>query len=194
MRKKTLKKRRHAPLTKKQIRIVIISASSALVITFAIFLYFITHTGFDFDKYYPQSTKILELVNEERTAMGLTPLVLDKDLCEVAKAKAEDMMINNYFDHTSPTYGSPFEMMTQFGITYSAAGENIAAGYGSAESVMIGWMNSPGHRANILNGNYTQLGVGYVVSSGGTSYVTYWVQEFVKPAAGKGGGTFYKIN
>ena len=87
------------------------------------------------------------------------------------------MRDKNYFDHTSPTYGSPFEMMRHFGINYSSAGENIAAGQKTAQEVMNSWMNSSGHRANILNKDYEQLGVGYVE---GGSYGTYWVQMFKK--------------
>jgi len=95
----------------------------------------------------------------------------------MARVKAEDMRDNNYFSHTSPTYGSPFDMMKQFGISFTAAGENIAKGQKTPESVMSGWMNSPGHRANILSANYNQIGVGYVTDSRGT---TYWVQEFIR--------------
>jgi uncharacterized protein YkwD len=87
------------------------------------------------------------------------------------------MRDRNYFDHTSPTYGSPFEMLQHFGVSYTAAGENIAAGQKNAEAVMRDWLNSSGHRANILNREYKELGVGYVT---GGSYGTYWVQLFKK--------------
>ena len=79
---------------------------------------------------------------------------------KLARLKSEDMKNNNYFDHTSPTYGSPFEMMQQFGISYGTAGENISKGKKTAEEVMSSWMNSPGHRANILSQNYKYIGVG----------------------------------
>ena len=79
-----------------------------------------------------------------------------------------------YFSHTSPTYGSPFDMMKNYGILYKAAGENIAQGQTSAQQVMNAWMNSSGHRANILNSTYTHIGVGYV-SDG-----HYWTQMFIK--------------
>ncbi|HVI42636.1 MAG TPA: CAP domain-containing protein, partial [Anaerovoracaceae bacterium] len=85
---------------------------------------------------------------------------------------------NNYFAHQSPTYGSPFDMMKQFGISYSYAGENIAEGQRTPAEVMDGWMNSPGHKANIMNTSYTEIGVGYVTNSNGNSY---WVQEFIRP-------------
>ncbi|MBQ3107683.1 MAG: serine protease, partial [Firmicutes bacterium] len=122
--------------------------------------------------------QILRLVNEERAEAGLASLTLSDELSRAARAKAEDMAKNGYFSHTSPTYGSPFDQMHSFGITYSAAAENIAKGYPDADSVMTGWMNSEGHRANILNSSFTHLGVGYAVDEHGT---TYWVQMFLKP-------------
>lgn len=125
-----------------------------------------------------QMKEVLDLVNKERTERGLNPVMMNSELNHVATLKAMDMRDNNYFDHNSTTYGSPFEMLQQFGIHYSYAGENIAAGQKTAEQVMNDWMNSSGHRANILNQNYTHLGVGYVE---GGSYGTYWVQEFTKP-------------
>jgi uncharacterized protein YkwD len=80
------------------------------------------------------------------------------------------MYINNYFDHNSPTYGSPFDMMSAYGVSYSWAGENIAKGQRTPQEVMNAWMNSPGHRANILNSHYNKIGVAY--------YNGEWVQEF----------------
>jgi uncharacterized YkwD family protein len=115
----------------------------------------------------------LELVNQARAKNGLSPLVLDAALSRVAQAKARDMHDNGYFAHESPSYGTPFEMMHSFGITYKTAGENIAMGYQTAESVMNGWMNSEGHRANILKASFTTLGVGYVADG------NYWVQMFL---------------
>lgn len=114
--------------------------------------------------------QVFELVNKERSNAGLSPLTMNSGLSNVAMAKAQDMYNNNYFDHQSPTYGSPFDMMKQFGITYNSAGENIAKGQTSATEVMNQWMNSPGHRANILNASFTQIGVAY--------YNSEWVQEF----------------
>lgn len=121
--------------------------------------------------------QVVNIVNQERAKEGLAPLTLNAKLANVAEVKAEDMRDKNYFSHTSPTYGSPFDMMKQFGITYTAAGENIAKGQKTPQDVMTAWMNSSGHRANIMNSNYTQIGVGYVTDSNGT---TYWVQEFIK--------------
>lgn len=121
--------------------------------------------------------QVADLVNEERSKAGLSSLTMNASLSRVAQAKAEDMRDKNYFSHTSPTYGSPFDMMKQFGISYSAAGENIAKGQRSPESVMTAWMNSQGHRANILNSSYEQIGVGYCTDANGN---TYWVQMFIK--------------
>ena len=117
--------------------------------------------------------RVLELVNEERAKQGLKALEMDESVRNVARLKSEDMRKNNYFDHTSPTYGSPFDMLKQFGISYSSAGENIAQGYRTPEEVVEGWMNSPGHRANILNESFTHLGVGY------DSNGHYWTQMFI---------------
>ena len=118
--------------------------------------------------------QILSLVNSERRANGLSPLVLDSGLCRVAAAKAEDMKNKGYFSHTSPTYGSPFDMLKSFGISYRTAGENIAKGQKTPQAVMTAWMNSQGHRKNILAQGYTKLGVGYVYNNGSP----YWVQIF----------------
>ena len=117
--------------------------------------------------------QVLTLVNRERAANGLSALRLDDTLSRYAAVKSQDMHDNGYFSHTSPTYGSPFDMMKSFGITYNYAGENIAMGYSSPEAVMTAWMNSAGHRANILSANFTTLGVGYVADGG------YWTQWFI---------------
>ena len=117
--------------------------------------------------------EVVRLVNEERSKHGLAPLIQDWQLSRVARYKSQDMRDLGYFSHTSPTYGSPFDMMRSFGISYRTAGENIAKGYQSPETVVRGWMNSPGHRANILNSSYTHIGVGYVASG------NYWTQMFI---------------
>ena len=122
-------------------------------------------------------SQILQRVNEERRKVGLEALTYNAKLANVAAIKAADMRDNNYFSHTSPTYGSPFDMMKKFGIKYSSAGENIAKGQKTADAVMDAWMNSSGHRANILSSNYEQLGVGYKTDKNGN---TYWVQMFIK--------------
>jgi len=121
--------------------------------------------------------QVISLVNIERSKVGLSALKANWQLSRVARFKAEDMRDKNYFSHTSPVYGSPFEMMKNFGISFSAAGENIAMGQQTPSSVMTSWMNSPGHRQNILNVNYTEIGVGIAKSSNGS---IYWVQQFIR--------------
>lgn len=116
---------------------------------------------------------VARLVNTVRTGRGLAPLRIRADLCRYARVKSQDMRSGGYFSHTSPTYGSPFEMMRAFGVSYSHAGENIAFGHASPESVVSAWMNSESHRVNILSAMYTDLGVGYVAEGG------YWTQWFV---------------
>jgi len=120
--------------------------------------------------------EVFTLVNQERAKQGLAALKENVELSKVARTKSEDMAKNNYFSHTSPTYGSPFDMMKQFGITYTAAGENIAMGQPTATSVMNGWMNSPGHRANILSKDFTEIGVGLAKNANGS---IYWTQDFI---------------
>lgn len=105
---------------------------------------------------------VVDLTNRYREQYGLAPLTADPKLCELARMKSQDMRDKGYFDHHSPTYGSPFEMMKRFGVSYRTTGENIAMGYRTAQSVVEGWMNSPGHRANILNAGFTRIGVGYI--------------------------------
>lgn len=120
--------------------------------------------------------QVVDLVNIERAKVGLPALQHDSSLSKVAAAKSRDMRDRNYFSHDSPTYGSPFDMMRQFGVEYRSAGENIAAGQRSPKEVMEAWMNSPGHRQNILSNQFTHIGVG--VAEGG-SYGIYWTQMFV---------------
>ncbi|HFK1398862.1 MULTISPECIES: CAP domain-containing protein [Bacillus] len=117
--------------------------------------------------------RVVELTNAERAKQGLPALKIDTELSKVARIKSEDMQKNNYFDHNSPTYGSPFDMMKKFGISYTSAGENIAQGQRTPEEVVQAWMNSAGHRANILNNGFTHIGVGYVESG------NYWTQQFI---------------
>jgi uncharacterized YkwD family protein len=117
--------------------------------------------------------KVIELTNIQRQKNGLPALQADTSLSKVAQAKSDDMLSKNYFSHTSPTYGSPFDMMKQFGITYRSAGENIAKGQRSAEEVVNAWMNSEGHRANILNPHFTHIGIGH------TTNQDIWTQMFI---------------
>lgn len=121
--------------------------------------------------------QVITLVNNERAKRGLTTLTKNWQLSRVARYKSQDMINKSYFSHTSPTYGSPFTMMQNFGIRFSAAGENIAMGQSTPQAVMNAWMNSPGHRSNILSPSYNQIGVGMAKSSSG---VVYWTQMFIK--------------
>lgn len=120
--------------------------------------------------------EVVILVNKERAKQGLAPLKDNWQLSRVARYKSEDMRDKNYFSHTSPTYGSPFDMIKNFGIRYMAAGENIAMGQQTAASVMNAWMNSPGHRSNILSRKFTEIGVGIAKNKNGT---IYWTQQFI---------------
>lgn len=122
--------------------------------------------------------EVIRLVNVERTSRGIPALTKNWELSRVARYKSQDMVDKNYFSHTSPTYGSPFTMMQNFGLRFSAAAENIAYGQRSAKEVVTAWMNSPGHRANILSASYTQTGVGAAKKANGT---LYWTQMFIKP-------------
>jgi uncharacterized YkwD family protein len=117
--------------------------------------------------------KVVDLTNQERAKNGLAALKVDITLSKMAHEKSRDMSANGYFSHTSPTYGSPFDMMKKYGITYRYAGENIAMGQRTPEEVVKAWMNSEGHRKNILSPNYNYIGVGYV------SQGNYWTQEFI---------------
>ncbi len=117
--------------------------------------------------------QVVELTNQERAKNGLQPLQVDNELSRVAREKSRDMAMNGYFDHNSPTYGSPFDMMKSYGISYRAAGENIAQGQKTPQEVVDAWMNSSGHRANILNGEFTHIGVGYVEQG------NHWTQQFI---------------
>lgn len=122
----------------------------------------------------PQATYellMINLVNGEREDAGLEPLKFNLELTEVARIKSQDMIDNNYFAHDSPVYGSPFEMMRQFGITYRYAAENIAHNP-SVENAHQRLMESPGHRANILNPNLTEIGIGIRRNSKGQCYIT----------------------
>lgn len=122
--------------------------------------------------------EVIRLVNIERSKNGLMSLKANWQLSRCARYKSQDMINKNYFSHNSPTYGTPFDMMKSFGLNYSAAGENIAKGQRSAKEVMNAWMNSPGHRSNILSPSYMEIGVGLAKDSAGRSY---WTQMFIKP-------------
>ena len=119
--------------------------------------------------------EVFNLINKERTNQGLQALKNDNEVQRVARIKAQDMVNNGYFSHQSPTYGSPFDMLKSFGISYRSAGENIA-GNSSNSGAVTAWMNSSGHRANILNSSYNYTGIGVVSSA---KYGKMYVQMFI---------------
>lgn len=121
--------------------------------------------------------QVVDLVNRQRANYGLPLLKANWELSRVARYKSQDMIQKGYFAHQSPTYGSPFNMMESFGIRFTAAGENIAYGQRTPQEVMNDWMNSTGHRNNILSRVYNQIGVGVAKASNGTYY---WTQMFIK--------------
>lgn len=125
-----------------------------------------------------QENEVARLVNAERAKAGLPALKINWQLSRVARYKSADMAERGYFSHYSPTYGTPFHMMENFGLRFSAAGENIAYGQRTPAEVMRDWMNSPGHRNNIMSRSYTEIGVGLAKNKNG---VCYWTQMFMKP-------------
>ncbi len=119
--------------------------------------------------------EVFNLINEQRTKNGLRPLKIDYEVQKVARIKAQDMVDNNYFSHNSPIYGSPFNMLNNFKVSYNTAGENIA-GNSSNSATVTAWMNSPGHKANILNSSFNYTGIGVV---NGSKYGKIYVQMFI---------------
>lgn len=119
--------------------------------------------------------EVLDLINEQRTKQGLKALQIDAETQRVAKIKAQDMVDNNYFSHNSPIYGSPFDMLKSFKVSYQTAGENIA-GNSNNRAAVNAWMNSSGHKANILNGKFNYTGIGVVTSK---KYGKIYVQMFI---------------
>ena len=122
-------------------------------------------------------TEVIRLVNAERAKAGRSALTENNEVSRVARIKSNDFIENNYFSHNSPTYGTPFEMLESFGITFTAAAENIARGQRTAAEAMNSWMNSSGHRANILSSTYNQIGVGVARANDGT---LHWTQIFIR--------------
>ena len=118
------------------------------------------------------AASVLNLVNQNRLSAGLHSLKLDSSLCQAAQIRANEIVSS--FSHTRPDGRKFSTVLTDNGIRFTAAGENIAWGQRSAEEVMSAWMNSDGHRANIMNQTYTKLGVGHVTVNGRQ----YWVQLF----------------
>lgn len=128
--------------------------------------------------------QVLELTNAERAKAGLNPLRLDNQLSQAAQGHSDSMGEDDFFSHTGADGSNAFDRIKDTGYKYSTAGENIAAGQRTAQQVVEGWMNSPGHRANILNANYTEIGIGYEFlenDTGSVNYKHYWTQVFGTP-------------
>lgn len=123
------------------------------------------------------AAKVLAITNEEREAVGCDALTMNAKLTQAAQGHSEDMAENDYFDHTGLDGSSPFDRMADAGYDFSAAAENIAMGQQTPAAVMKAWMNSEGHRENILNCTYTEMGLGYAVGDGSP----YWTQTFGNP-------------
>ena len=119
--------------------------------------------------------EVFDLINQQRTQNGLSALKIDTEVQRVARIKAQDMIDKNYFAHNSPTYGTPFQMLNSFKVSYKSAGENIA-GNSSNQAAVTAWMNSSGHRANILNSSYNYTGIAVVTSN---QYGKIYVQMFI---------------
>lgn len=122
-----------------------------------------------------EESKMVNLVNQARVSQGIKPLTVNSQLVNLARKKSQDMVAKNYFSHNSPTYGSPFDMMKNAGITYRIAGENLA-GAATTESAHQNLMNSSGHRANILNSSFTEIGIGI---ASGSIYGNIYTQMFI---------------
>lgn len=114
--------------------------------------------------------RMFDLVNQDRAAAGLPPLEIDMRLVRAARIKSQDMKDQGYFAHTSPDGTTPWDLMKAQGVTYRTAGENIAMGFTNSDAAEKGFMNSPGHRANILNKDFNHVGIGIVGN--------YYTQEF----------------
>ncbi len=128
--------------------------------------------------------EVIELANIERGKVNAGPLTAQAQLTQAARAHALDMACNLFVSHTGSDGSSPFERMTRFGYAFSAAAENVAAGYATPAEVVQGWMDSPGHRENMLDPAYTQIGIGYVFNSGAETqenYFNYWAMTLGRP-------------
>ena len=128
--------------------------------------------------------EVIDLLNGERTQVGLDPLVKDPLLSQAAQLHSESMADDDFFSHIGADGSTPFERIQDSGYQYWTAGENIAAGYRTPKAVVEAWMNSPGHRANILNHNFTAIGIGYeflLNDTGSVNYNHYWTLDFAAP-------------
>lgn len=126
------------------------------------------------------AARVVTLTNSARATAGCPALTVDARLTGVAQAHSADMARYDYFSHTSRDGRTPFDRIRAAGYRYSMAAENIAAGQRTPEDVVRAWMNSPGHRANILNCGLRQIGVGYAVNTA-SIYQVYWTQNFGTP-------------
>lgn len=134
--------------------------------------------------YSAEALAVTELTNQHRQAAGCPPLKLEPRLTQAAQGHSEDMALNDFFSHTGSDGSSPWDRIRAAGYDFVTAGENIAAGYPDPQSVVTAWMNSPGHRANILNCQFEEIGVGYYYlpnDPGQVRYRYYWTQVFAKP-------------
>ena len=135
------------------------------------------------------ANRVVELTNAERAKAGLESLTLNNQLIQAAQGHSDSMAVDDFFSHTGADGSSVGDRVRDTGYKFATAGENIAAGQRTAADVVEGWMNSPGHRANILNANYTEIGVGYELlenDTGSVNYNRYWTQVF---GSQQGGGT-----
>jgi uncharacterized protein YkwD len=123
---------------------------------------------------------VVELVNQQRSNAGCSPVTISTKLLDAAQTHSQDMATHNYFSHTGLDNSEVWDRVSAAGYAWSRVAENIAAGYGSPESVMSGWMRSGGHADNILNCSYRHIGVGVYEFSGST-YRIYWTQVFAAP-------------
>lgn len=131
------------------------------------------------------AVSLLSETNERRTSAHEASLTLNEQLTAAAQAKAEDMIKQNYWEHTSPDGKTPWTFVTGAGYQYQAAGENLAYGFSGASETVVGWMNSKEHRANILNASYTEVGFGVASSPDflGTGQQTVVVAEYAQPVS-----------
>jgi uncharacterized protein YkwD len=126
------------------------------------------------------SARVIELINAERAKVGLSALSGQSQLGSAAQLHSADMACNNYFSHTGLDGSEIGSRVQRQGYNWSSVGENIAAGYSSPANVVAGWMNSPGHKANILGASYTEIGIGYAFSND-NDYGSYWTAVFASP-------------
>ncbi len=141
--------------------------------------------------------QVLELTNAERAKAGFDPLKLNSQLVNAAQNHSQNMAEDDFFSHTGEDGSSVSDRVQDTGYQYSRLGENIAAGQKTAEQVVQGWMNSPGHRANILNPNFTEIGIGYVFlenDTGSVNYNYYWTQVFGNPLSNNNSGNSNQEN